>query len=241
MPARRSRAATAAPVSTAGWTIDDVAYDPATHTSALPDGRKVPHVTEVLGATGVADDFAELRAISDYLGERVELAGARGRAVHADCHAYDDDDLVWETVDPRVLPYVEAWAQCRMDLNLTPVAHARERRVYHPLFCYTGILDGVFERALASGAVRRILLDLKTGDPDSAAAHLQTAAYEQAWVRTFPHLPIDERWAVQLTPKTRVPYRVRDYTSRPAAPQDFGKFLACMTVYHEQVGRRSRV
>ena len=218
-------------------TVDDIRYHPDTHTSTLPDGQPVPHVTAILGAVGVCDDFEELAALSAHMAEKVGTARARGTAVHADCHAHDDDDLVWETVDPRVRAYVEAWAQCREDMGLVPVAHARERRVYHPLFNYTGILDGVFWRPAAG---KRILADLKTGDPDSAAAHLQTAAYQAPWELAYPDLAIDERWAVQLTPKLRVPYRVVNYTARPDAAMDFGKFLACLTVYNEQPPRRRK-
>lgn len=228
------------------FTVDDVRYDPDTHTSTLPDGQKVPHVTEVLGAVGVSQDFEELAALSSYISEKIEVARARGTAVHQDCHALDDvdadgtPDLIWETVHPQVRPFVEGWQQCRTDMGLTPVAHGRERRLYHPLFNYTGILDGVFERPWKPNRPKRILADLKTGDPDSAAAHLQTAAYEAAWTVMFPHLPIDERWAVHLTPKLRVPYRIKNYTALPDAHTHFGKFMACMTVYHEQPARRRK-
>ncbi len=56
----------------------------------------------------------------------------------------------------------------------------------------------------------------------------------------FPHLPIDERWAVQLTPKLRVPYRIKNYTAMSDAHAHFGKFMACLTVYHEQPARRRK-
>lgn len=229
----RRKAVAAPPVYR--FTVADVRYDPELHTSTLPDGQKVPHVTEVLSEVGVSTDFEELAALSAYMGEKIEVARARGTAVHADCHALDDDDLLWDTVHPQVRPFVESWDQCREDMCLVPIAHARERRVYHPLFNYTGILDGVFMRR-----DKRILLDLKTGDPESAATHLQTVAYEAAWVAMFPHLPIDERWAVQLVPKLKVPYRIKNYTARPEAHTDFGKFMACLTVYHEQPARRER-
>jgi hypothetical protein len=223
------------------FTVDDVTYDSDTHTSTLPDGQKVPHVTEVLGCVGVATDFDELAALSNYVAEKIETARLRGTAVHADCHAYDDtgvdgsSDLVWESMHPQVRPFVESWRTCREDKGLVPLAHGRERRVYHPLFNYTGILDGVF-----MCRQKRILLDLKTGDPESAAAHLQTAAYEAAWTMMFPHLPIDQRWAVQLTPRLRVPYRIKNYTAREDAHCDIGKWLACLTVYNEQPERRRK-
>lgn len=217
------------------FTVDDITFDPVTHTSTLPDGRPVPHVTAVLEAVGVATDFEELADMGPRMADQIRFASARGTAVHADTHAYDDNDLMWETVDPLVLPYVQAWVTCREQLGLVPLAHGRERRLYHPVYHYTGITDGVFMRG-----ERRILPDLKTGDPESAAAHLQTAAYESAW--NFMHLEqqIDERWAIWLRPGRKVPYTIINYTARQDAWQDFQKWQAALCVYNEQPGRRVR-
>lgn len=218
------------------YTSADVIYDPATHTSCLPDGRTIPHVTAVLSATGVSTDFAALRAGGGRIASAIDMAAARGTAVHADCHAYDDDDLDWNTVDSRVRPYVTAWVACRDAMGLLTVAHARERRIYHPTYHYTGILDGVFLRAN-----ERILLDIKTGDPEDAAGHLQTAAYEAGWNIEHPDEKIDFRWAVWLRPDRAVPYTIINYSMRADGYLDFAKFQACLTVYNEQPERRQRV
>lgn len=220
------------------YRVEDVAFDPVTHTSTLPDGRSVPHVTAVLEATGLSTDFEELSAGSHFMRDRIAYACARGTAVHMDCHAYDDDDLDWATVDSGVRPYVDAWVTCRDALGLVAVAHARERRLFHPVYFYTGILDGVFLRG-----PKRVLVDIKTGDPESAAAHLQTAAYESAWNFLHPDHPIDERCAIWLQPRRAIPYSIVDYsnaTQRPHAWQDFQKWAAALCVYNEQPGRRSR-
>jgi hypothetical protein len=239
-----ARRASAPPV--ACLTVDDIAYDPARHASTAPDGRPVPHVTAVLEATGLGTDFEELRALGPTMRERIELARLRGTAVHMDCHAYDDvdadgrSDLSWETVHPDVLPFVEAWATVRAQKGLTPVVGARERRLFHPIQWYTGILDGVFRRTDG----RLVLGDLKTGDPNSSAAHLQTAAYKAAWELAHPDMPIDERWAIWLQPRLREPYRIVNYDA-PAraldAWQDFPKFCAALAVYNEQPERRKRI
>ena len=212
----------------------DVAYDPATHTSRLPDGRNVPHVTTVLKAVGLSQDFIALSDMTPRIAEFVRMGGLRGTAVHADCHAYDDNDLDWDRVDERVRPFVEAWAQFREDKGLVPLV--RERHVYHRHLVYTGIKDGLFSTA----RLRRVLVDLKCGDPEAAAAHLQTAAYEDAWHDMHPDQPIDERWAVQLIPGRRVPYRVSNYSIGEDRWLDAGKFQAALTVYNEQPGRRRR-
>jgi hypothetical protein len=221
------------------YTIDDIAFDAETHTSRLPDGTDVPHVTAVLAGVGVSRDIEELTGISRRVAENVALATQRGSAVHADCHAYDDDDLDWETVDPRVLPFLDAWVTCCRDLGLTPLAHARERRLYHWILHYVGRMDGVFLRMLFSMAVR-ILADLKTADPEDSACQFQTAAYEAAWMLMHPDQPIDQRWAIWLRPERRVPYTIVNYSARPDAWQDFQKFQAFLTTYNNQACRRPR-
>lgn len=219
----------------------DLAYDPETHTSVDLDGCDVPHVTRVLSAVGVSTDFEEVGLRSRRLAQRIDYRRQLGSAVHADCHAYDDDDLEWPTVDAEVRPFLEAWITCRDALGLLALAHARERQVYHPMFRYTGILDGIF-RLPAQGRrkARHVLVDLKIGDPNDAAAHLQTAAYERAYIAEQPRFRIDERWAVQLVPGAIPPYRVTNYSARQSAHSDFGTFLACLCVYNHQPARRPR-
>lgn len=217
-------------------TAADLRYDPATHTTTAPDGRPVPHVTGILSAVGVTTDFDALAATVRGLRERLDVATARGTAVHADCHAYDDDDLLWDTVDPLVRPYVEAWATFREHKRLVPLAHGRERQVFDPVHWYTGILDGVF----AGPEDGLTLLDIKTGDPNDAAAHLQTAAYARAWesdARAHAY-PIRRRWAVWLKPGRRIPYEIKDYTKRT---QDFAIFAACLCAYNHQPARREKL
>jgi hypothetical protein len=152
-----------------------------------------------------------------------------------DCHALDDSDLIWETVDPRVRPYVEAWATCRERMGLVP--EERERRLFHPDYWYTGIMDGVFLRKVGRRTLR-ILGDLKTGDPSSSAAHLQTAAYQKAYEYQHTDRHIDERWGIWLVPGRVIPYRIFNYSDPneyPDTTRHFPVFAAALTVYDEQV------
>jgi hypothetical protein len=157
--------------------------------------------------------------------------------VHLACHAFDDDDLDWRHVPDDVRPYVEAWAQFRENSRLRPLQ--RERKVFHP-----GILLRGDARRHLRGTVpteRRILLDIKTGDPSDSGAHLQTAAYEAAHTIEHPDMVVHERWSVQLIPGARVPYRTTNYTARQHAWLDFSKFQACVTTYWEQPARLKRM
>jgi hypothetical protein len=212
------------------FTARDLAFKAERHEYALPDGRSVPSVTQILSAVGVSTDFDGLAASSESLRERIEVRRDLGTAVHADIHAFDDGDLVWSTVDPRVKPFIEAWAAFIEAKCLRPIA--RERHVYHPIWNYCGTLDGVF--VLPSG--RKVLADAKIGDPADAACDLQTAGYQAAYALDAGD--VDERWAVRLTPDLAVPFRITNYTARPDAWRDIQKFQACVVVYHEQAARR---
>jgi hypothetical protein len=219
-------------------TVADVIYDPATHTSKLVDGREVPHVTAVLSATGVSTDFEELGRDRPWMRERIVAAGDRGTAVHADCHAYDDNDLDMVDVHPDVRPFVDVWGELRDNLKMTPLT--RERRVFHPTHVYTGFIDGIFHIGAGKYKGMHALGDIKTGTTD--AAEYQTAAYEGA-LRATPEydgpLP-DLRLVFKLLPGTRKKYDVINYSEHREAAMDYTYFLAFLTTYRRQASRRPR-
>src|SRR5690606_18835965 len=99
-----------------------------------------------------------------------------GQHVHAACHYDDEGDLDEATVHPDVRPYLEGWRLFRREMGFVPLL--LETRVYHPIYRYAGTLDrfGLLEHQ--SGVY--VLVDIKTGDPEAAAAALQTAAYVEA-------------------------------------------------------------
>lgn len=206
-----------------------IAFDAATHRYTREDGTRVPSVTHILQATGVALDFD---ALADARGpatrEAIEAKRALGSVVHADIHALDDGDLVWETVDPRSAPYVAAWQRCKDNLGL--VSLSRERRVYHRDLGYAGTLDAI---VLAPDG-HHVLVDLKLGDPESAGCRYQTALYQLAW-QTGHNLSIDERWGVWLRPDLRVPYRLFPYREW----RDLEVARAIVTTYYAQPRRRA--
>lgn len=227
----------------AGYGLADLLFDEATHTTKFPDGTDVPHVTTILSAVGLTTDFEELASGSERRRRDIEYRRNLGQVVHADCHAYDDDDLDLDAVHGEVRPYVMAWARFRENYGLRP--KARERQLYSRLYHYTGRLDGVFDydAPLRSGGTepRVVLADIKIGDPEDAAAHLQTAAYEHAWCECGGPA-IQERWAVWLRPDQAIPYKVINYT-RPDRPHwdDFPTFAAAVAVFNSQPGRRRRI
>lgn len=219
---------------TATATAAALSFDAERHEYRLDDGRIVPSVTQVLHAVGIATDFEAIAAKSSKLAEAIEFRRALGTAVHADCHAYDDNDIEWDAVDERVHPYVEAWAMYRKNAGLTPIA--RERRIFLPALHVAGTLDGVFENTRG----RLVLVDIKLGDPEDAGAAFQTAAYEAGYLLDHPDRPIEERWAVRLQPERAIPYSVTNYSGRPQSWRDFQIFQAAVSVYGAQAARRSQ-
>lgn len=210
----------------------DLRFDAELHEYRLPTGHRIPSVTQILHATGCATDFEAIAATSARAALQIDHRRRLGTAVHADCHAFDDNDLDWNAVHPDVVPYLRAWAAYRENMRLHPLA--RERRVLHGAEIYCGTLDGIF-RNLDTG--RRVLVDIKLGEPHHAGAHLQTAAYLAAYEwENGPAArdPID-RCAVQLVPERRVPYVITPYSDW----RDTQRWLAVLTTYYEQPLQRA--
>lgn len=208
----------------------DVTFEAVAHEYRLPDGTVIPSVTQILKAVGVAVDFEGLASLGRRVADAIDLKREIGSALHADAHAYDDNDLDWSTVDPRVEPYLRAWATFRENIGLIPTT--RERLVFHPSYRFAGTLDGIF--LTQSG--ERVLVDIKCGDPEDSGCAFQTAAYQCAFQAEHVDVVIDERWGVQLTPDRQIPYRISPYTDW----RDISKFQAFLTTYNCQAARRRR-
>jgi len=213
------------------FTGADLIFEAAAHSYRLPlSGVAVPSVTQILSALGISTDFEALKGMGGSLADAIERKRAIGTALHSDAHSYDDDDLDRETVHPDVRPYLDAWITFRANQHVFPVT--RERRLYSPTLGVCGTLDGIFHRQDAPDTL--ILVDIKTGDPESAAARYQTALYQILWEEEHPDLPIAERWSVQLTPTVGLGYRIHPYTDWT----DGDKARAFVTTYYCTAARR---
>jgi hypothetical protein len=189
------------------------------------DFEPLEHVYRVAGArkrnvTGI---------IRDALGnpfERVapgvlEAARQRGTAVHRACELDDAGNLVEDSLDPRIVPYVQGWREFRRHFRFEVLF--AELPLFLPLYDLAGTPDCVVQ----FDDERFGVIDRKTGLPGPAAA-LQTAAYaELARPLLVPiheiRVPI-RRFALQMLPTGRP--RLHEYDS----PRDWPDFLACLTV-----------
>lgn len=134
---------TAAYMDAYGKSADAVSFEAAGHIYRFKaTGAIVPGVTHILKATGMSLDFEHM-GLGRKVEHAVQLKRDIGSALHADTHAYDDNDLVWETVNEEVRPFLECWVTFRDHYPFLRPA-TRERLVYHPGYRYAGTLDGIF-------------------------------------------------------------------------------------------------
>lgn len=127
------------------------------------DGHPVPGVTQILSGLNLVDDqwFTE-------------QSRQRGTAVHAAVHYWIQDDLKWETLDPRIEGYVRAAIRFLEDARADPKQLRTEVRVFNSVLGYCGTTD-VLGVVFGDDAVT----DWKSGALGKATG-LQTAAYDLA-------------------------------------------------------------
>ena len=151
-------------------------FDEASHRYTL-DGEVLPSVTGIIGK------------ILPYDYNASEWHMQRGTATHRACELLDNASLDWLTVDPEILPRVQAWEAFRRDMPMELVAV--EERLAHSGLRFAGTLDRAFRR---NGKL--ILCDLKNSV--SPQVNLQLAFYSLLWTHNKKQT-IDSAVAVELT------------------------------------------
>jgi hypothetical protein len=183
-----------------------------------------PSVTQILERAGLVD--------FSHIPKNIRLAAlSRGRRVHKAAQFLVEDDLDMDTVAIEERGYVESCAQFLATSEF--VILGSERRVASLRYGYAGTVD-------AFGLWRGFAIaDWCTGDLWESAKDLQTSGYMGAlrehppgeWTNFTPASPI-QRIGVHLNKYGRLPH-----TEPYADPMDFSKFLAAVTVVHEQLRR----
>ena len=131
------------------------------------DGRRVPSVTDVLRATGISPDYSRVEPVT------LENKRLLGTAVDAALVYLQEGDLDPDSVDPGILPRIEAFQLFCKDFDFKPVKiHLRMWPVLRGMH-YGGQLDVI---GLAKYTL--LLLDFKCVEgPPEPAWGCQTAAY----------------------------------------------------------------
>lgn len=177
------------------------------------DGVVLPSVTQILEAAGVVD--------YSYLPPATRrMALGRGSAVHQATQFDDEGDLDESCMDEELAPYLAAWRRFRAETGFAP--DLIEYRSHHPKYGYAGTLDR--RGSFATGA--RAIVDLKTNSSEGWV-RLQLAAY----AAFFEDPRAYRRVCVEL--RKDGTYRAIEFSAAGYAA-DFGRFLACLTVYRLQ-------
>jgi len=119
--------------------------------------ERVPSVTQIIDDVGLIDT-------TWFTPESRE----RGTAVHVGCQLLNERSLSWESVDPRIEPYIRAYDRFLLEIDWVP--ESWEKIVDGGT--YAGTYDLIMERPDGS----RILIDIKSGCMPKWAG-MQTAAY----------------------------------------------------------------
>lgn len=204
------------------YRLCDLTYDDATHIYRH-QGVVVPSVTQILNIVPPRSRLLSVMSMSAEKRAVLEHARDLGTAVHAACHYYDEGTLRHDSVSEEVTPYVQAWMRFVSESAFDIVG--METLVLHKTMGYAGRYDRKGHRR---GTKRRVLLDIKTGDPRSAKASAQTAAYVQAELSQLGIYEPVERVSVQL-------HEDGSYTEHPHPLRtDFEFFRHALGIFNEE-------
>lgn len=172
------------------------------------DGVRVPSVTQIL---------APLIDYSMVPPDVLERGRQLGSAVHRMTELHDQDDLDEDSLDPVMIPYLEAWKKFRSETGFEPVTI--ENKMYHPKHRYCGTSDrtGIVKGKLA-------VVDIKKMLALGPVIGVQLAAYQSMHIEAG--LAVTNRYALGL--RADGTYRLEPYT----APNDFAVFLSLLTVHN---------
>ncbi len=135
--------------------------DPATHTYTL-GGVVLPSVSEIIAPLTNYDSIP-----ASVLG----FARDRGHAVHKMCELFDRMDLDTNELDPRLVPYLDAWMLfCR---EHEPFWTSIEVSESHRTLKYAGTPD---RRGIVRG--KRSLIDIKATAELMATVAVQLSGYD---------------------------------------------------------------
>lgn len=145
-----------------------------------------PSVTQILQGVGLVD-YSHVR--DEVLERKAEI----GTAAHAACHYHDEGDLNIASVDPAVLPYVNAWLLFRQEAKFVPelIEHRGIATVDGMEYGFTLDRLGMFDG-------RPWLIEIKCTAGVEISWGPQLAAYELA-LRPTTRMAL-RRMAVHLKP-----------------------------------------
>lgn len=170
----------------------------------------MPGITECI-KSALGDPFVDVPPAV------MKRAQQLGKAAHYARHLDDMGALDEATVDPVVLPRLEAWRAFRRETGIEILFS--EIPLYHDAYGYAGTPDLL--AGLRSG--EHAVVEMKNGLPDWRAG-LQTAAQADLF-ECLTGEKVRRRFVMRTLPNSR--YKFDECTE----PQDMPKFLACLSVH----------
>jgi len=169
------------------------------------DGKEYPSVTTILHSL---NDFSYVNQ------DLLDRAAKFGTAVHKATELYDNNELDFDTLDPVLMPYIEAWDNFLHEYK--PEILSVEQRIAS-MYGYAGTLD-----RYVSIKGKRVVIDIKSGTVVPKYTGLQLSAYGQAI--TEGGGIVDERYVVHLQPYN---YKVVSFNNKT----DFITFKSALNLY----------
>jgi hypothetical protein len=165
----------------------------------------LPSVTEILKDAGLIDGtWWHPEAL------------LRGQYVHEICEYFDEGKLDWDSVDPRLSGYLEAYIDFRRETPMQGAWVEISRRSKDWLYA------GTPDRVIVDRP--RAIYDLKTGQPERWHG-LQLAAYVQMLDDPYSY----RRFGLYLKPNGR--WRLKEYP-RADFRGDLNTFQAALNLYY---------
>jgi hypothetical protein len=155
-----------------------LSFDETSHTYTQ-DGIVVPSATQIISA------MIPTEASKYY----TEAGRERGKQVHLACELYDEKDLDEETLDPRLIPYLEGWKKFLRETRVT-IVDTEHRGASK--FGFAGTRD----RLAIDHKGDKILIDIKSSIAKPKWIGIQLGFYQQL-AEEQGH-KISERWSIHL-------------------------------------------
>jgi len=114
-------------------------------------GVEYPSVTQILKAVGMVNYSSIPAAI-------MEAAMMRGSYAHEACELDDQGRLDETQLDPRLLPYLQAWRAFKKEAGVEVIPEWTERKMVSEALGYAGTMD-----RLVRWKGGEVCLDIKTG------------------------------------------------------------------------------
>lgn len=167
------------------------------------DGVKIPSVTQIIDDAGLYGDTSYF----------TEYSRERGSFVHKAIQFHLSGELDEDTLDPVIVPYLEAWKKFEVEAGY--VSDECEAMFADTVYRYAGTVDHIGHLDGHFG-----IIDVKTGAPTPATG-IQLAGYEK-----LIKVGGAKRFALHL--KDDGDYKLIEYKDR----NDRNVFLAALALYY---------